>query len=77
MKQQEQFENRGEEGRGGRGDQPSLIGGDSIEARAVCLALEQCLFHGIRVKEFGEDVDSAPDDDGSILCSRFVLLVLK
>lgn len=33
---------------------PLLIGGDTAEAAAVCLALEQCLFHRIRVKEFGE-----------------------
>jgi len=33
---------------------PPLIKGDTEEARAVCLALEQCLFHRIRVKEFGE-----------------------
>lgn len=41
--------------RGDQGNQPQLIGGNSTEARAVYLALEQCLFHGIRVKEFGED----------------------
>ena len=39
---------------GDRGDQPSLIGGDSPEAQAVYSALEQCLFHDIRAKEFGE-----------------------
>lgn len=38
------------------GGAPPLIGGDSPEAVAVCAALEQCLFHRIRVKEFGEAV---------------------
>lgn len=33
---------------------PLLIKGNTTEAAAVCLALEQCLFHRIRVKEFGE-----------------------
>lgn len=36
------------------GEAPPLIGGDTHEAVAVCVALEQCLFHRIRVKEFGE-----------------------
>lgn len=33
---------------------PPLIAGDTPEAVAVFVALEQCLFHRIRVKEFGE-----------------------
>lgn len=33
---------------------PVLIEGDTVEARAVFAAVEQCLFHRIRVKEFGE-----------------------
>lgn len=40
----------------GSGGAPPLIGGDTPEAVAVCAALEQCLFHRIRVKEFGEGV---------------------
>lgn len=42
------------DGRGWGKESPALIAGSSVEARAVCLALEQCLFHRIRVKEFGE-----------------------
>lgn len=47
-------------GKGGVGEAkgesaPALIRGNTIEAQAVCAALEQCLFHRIRVKEFGED----------------------
>ncbi|CAB1111428.1 unnamed protein product [Ectocarpus sp. CCAP 1310/34] len=33
--------------------QPPLIGGDTAEAVALCVAIEQCLFHRIRVKDFG------------------------
>ncbi|CAM9317206.1 unnamed protein product, partial [Hapterophycus canaliculatus] len=35
-----------------RQEQP-LLAGDTAEVDAVCLALEQCLFHRIRVKDFG------------------------
>lgn len=34
--------------------QSPLIGGDTAEAVALCVAIEQCLFHRIRVKDFGE-----------------------
>lgn len=34
--------------------QPPLIGGDTAEVVALCVAIEQCLFHRIRVKDFGE-----------------------
>ncbi|CAM9814124.1 unnamed protein product [Ectocarpus sp. 6 AP-2014] len=36
-----------------RRQQPPLIGGDTAEAVALCVAIEQCLFHRIRVKDFG------------------------
>lgn len=36
-----------------RQEQP-LLAGDTAEVDAVCLALEQCLFHRIRVKDFGK-----------------------
>ncbi|CAM9347045.1 unnamed protein product, partial [Ectocarpus sp. 13 AM-2016] len=32
---------------------PPLIRGDTAEAVALCVAIEQCLFHRIRVKDFG------------------------
>ncbi|CAM9372170.1 unnamed protein product, partial [Ectocarpus sp. 8 AP-2014] len=32
--------------------QPLLIGGDTAEVVALCVAIEQCLFHRIRVKDF-------------------------
>lgn len=56
--QQQQSGDLPERTRADRGNQPQLIGGNSTEARAVYLALEQCLFHGIRVKEFGEDANT-------------------
>lgn len=60
-------------GKGGVGEAkgesaPALIRGNTIEAQAVCAALEQCLFHRIRVKEFGEDRVPKP---------TFVLIVMS
>lgn len=42
-------------GLGWRKESPALIAGSSVEARTVCLALEQCLFHRIRAKDFGKE----------------------